>query len=209
MNFPKTEEQFLITTSSDQQLELLTSPGQETNPIAIICHPHPLYGGTMTNKVVTTLAKVFSELNYPTIRFNFRGIGKSTGTYGNGIGEIEDLLSVIEWTKKTLPQNKIILAGFSFGGYIAATVATKIFPEKLILVAPSVEHFDMSLLQIPCPWILVQGTEDEVVPAEKVFAWAQTQKIQPVLIEIEGATHFFHGRLIEMREKLLDCLKIK
>lgn len=200
------ESNFLIPGPAGQLEIITTSSPKNNSPISIICHPHPLHGGTMQNKVVTTLAKTFRELEYSTVRFNFRGIGKSTGAYDHGIGETEDLLAVIAWVKKVLPNQKIYLAGFSFGACVAIKVATEIVPEKLICVAPGIEHFDVSNLQIPCPWILVQGEQDEVVPPQVVFAWMKSQTIQPEVISIEGATHFFHGKLVELRERLIETL---
>ena len=189
------------------KLELATTSGRQNSPVAIICHPHPLYGGTMQNKVVTTLEKTFRELDFSTVRFNFRGIGKSTGVYDQGVGEVKDLLAVVAWVKELLPQRKIYLAGFSFGGCVAIKAATEILPERLVVVAPGVEHFDVSTLQVPCPWILVQGEQDEVVPPALVYAWMEKQRIQPTLIKIVEATHFFHGKLIEMRERLLEAIR--
>jgi uncharacterized protein len=204
---PSTESNFLIPAPAGQLEIATTTANKNSSPITIICHPHPLYGGTMQNKVVTTLAKTFQELEFSTVRFNFRGIGKSTGSYDNGIGEAEDLRAIINWVKQVLPNQKIYLAGFSFGACIAIKVATEIVPEELICVAPGVEHFDVSTLQVPCPWILIQGTADEVVPPHLVYAWAKTQHIQPEIIEIEGASHFFHGKLVELRDRLIATLK--
>lgn len=205
--FPKDEKTFLLPASNGN-LELHTTPEPKDSPIAIICHPHPLYGGTMQNKVVTTLAKTFRELNFRTIRFNFRGIGKSTGTYDNGKGELEDLLSIYHWIKTIEPETKITLAGFSFGAYIATKASTIVPAEKLICVAPAVEHFDMSELNnIPCPWILILATADEVVSYPKQLEWLNLQKNPPFLIQIEGASHFFHGKLVELKDKLFAALK--
>src|SRR6476660_7667640 len=120
-------------------LEVAENPAPPTSTImttAIICHPHPLYGGSMTNKVVTTLGRAFENLGATTIRFNYRGVGKSEGKYDNAVGEIQDLLAIIQYAKQKYPYNKFWLAGFSFGTYIAFMAALDIIPEKLILVAP-------------------------------------------------------------------------
>jgi len=151
--------------------------------IGVICHPHPLYQGTMNNKVVTTIAKAWQELGLPTVRFNFRGVGASEGSYGNGVGEIEDLQAVLAELQQQYPQVNFWLAGFSFGSFIALSVATqqrfpKRFPiQALLTVAPPVHHFDFLNLQIPpCPWLIIQGLLDTVVPADKVLSWVEEIK---------------------------------
>lgn len=170
---------------------------------AVICHPHPLFGGTMHNKVVTTLAKTFQYLGLHTVRFNFRGVGKSEGQFDNGDGELNDLLAVIEWVQRERAQQDIWLAGFSFGAYIAAKAATLIPAKKLVTIAPAVEHFPMQHIPpILCPWILVQGDQDEVVPAEAVYAWAEQRDPKPIIVRFPQAGHFFHGQLGELRSEL-------
>lgn len=175
--------------------------------VAIICHPHPLHGGTMNNKVVTTLARTCRELGLATVRFNFRGVGKSEGEFGHGVGEVSDLLAVVEWVKQSCPNAILWLAGFSFGGFIAASVATEIPVAQLITVAPQVSRFkETKLPSITVPWILVQGEQDEVVSPEEVFTWVETLEFKPQVIRVEGAGHFFHGKLVELRERLKSCL---
>jgi alpha/beta superfamily hydrolase len=174
----------------------------------VICHPHPLFGGTMHNKVVTTLAKVANELAIPSVRFNFRGVGKSTGQYDDGVGEIDDLQTIIEWVNKTRPHTRLWLAGFSFGSYIAAEVATTGIAERLISIAPPATrwHFQ-EITKMPCPWLVVQGDADEVVEPAAVFDWFATKHPQVDMIRMENASHFFHGRLIELREILINKLQ--
>jgi alpha/beta superfamily hydrolase len=178
--------------------------------IGIICHPHPLYEGTMHNKVVTTLVRAFQKLGVTAIRFNFRGVGKSEGAYAEGIGEAEDLFAVVNWVKNQYPDNQIWLAGFSFGSYIAACVATKIHPQQLILIAPPVHHFgfvDLPEMHYPC--MVVQGEEDEVVPPQKVYAWVNSLRNPPQLFKLPNVGHFFHGHLITLRELLVKELSFK
>lgn len=208
--FPLTETTFLLKGPTGA-IETLVSPELENtrNVIAILCHPHPLFGGTMHNKVVTTLARTFHELNIPTVRFNFRGVGKTEGTFAEGIGETDDLLAIIQWVKETSPGKVIWLAGFSFGGFVAARAATQIPVAQLVTVAPQVSRFiETSLPPITCPWILIQGDKDEVVSAAEVYAWIDTLKIKPHLIRIAEAGHFFHGKLVELREKLTLALEM-
>lgn len=191
------------------ELELLTQfPEHEINTIMIICHPHPLFGGSMQNKVVTTLAKVCEELAIASIRFNFRGVGKSTGVHDEGVGEIEDLKTVIAWALSIYPKAHIWLAGFSFGAYISAAVAATGVGEQLISIAPPTMRWGFQkLTDMPCPWLVVQGDKDEVVEAEEVFSWFAAHHPQATVIRMNDASHFFHGRLLELRELVFNYLK--
>jgi uncharacterized protein len=179
-----------------------------SNFVGIACHPHPLYDGTMNNKVVTTLSRAFNHLGLVSIRFNFRGVGKSEGEYAYGIGEVEDLRAVIEWSRQQFPGNRLLLAGFSFGSFIAAKMATEVMPEILILVAPPV-HYDnfKDLTYFPFPTLVVQGENDEVIQSQEVFAWVDRLSPQPKLIRMPGVGHFFHGKLIELRDSIFAFLK--
>jgi len=172
----------------------------EPHGIAVICHPHPLYGGTMQNKVVHTLAKSFAANNQTAVRFNFRGVGISEGSYDEGKGEIDDVLAVTDWIAEQQEGLPVILAGFSFGSYVALQAAEMIKPAALITVAPPVRMFDFdNLHSVSCPWLLIQGDEDEVVDVNSVINWAATMKVSPEVNIIEGSSHFFHGKLIELR----------
>jgi alpha/beta superfamily hydrolase len=191
------------------ELEVVTEMPADvsSNVVAIICHPHPLFGGTLSNKVVSTLARTFKEMQIPTVRFNFRGVGKSTGQHDEGIGEIDDLLAVISWVKQVRPNSVFWLAGFSFGSCIAAKVAVTGVAERLISIAPPVMRWGFDQITVmPCPWIVIQGDKDEVVAADEVFAWFSRYHPQAQVIAMEGAGHFFHGRLVELRETLLKAL---
>jgi alpha/beta superfamily hydrolase len=208
--FPANEPSFLLPGPVGD-LEVVAMPPNPESPgrsaTAIICHPHPLFGGTMTNKVVSTLARTFSDLGLATVRFNFRGVGKSTGTFADGIGEIDDLLAVVEWVKQASPQHEIWLAGFSFGAAVSAHVATRIPVSQLVSIAPPVPRFGLlDLPPVTCPWIVVQGETDDVVQPEAVFNWVATRNPEPQLIRMAGAGHFFHGRLLELRELLVEAL---
>lgn len=206
----KNPEQTIFLKGPVGRLETIVAlPGIANKPItAIICHPHPLYGGTMNNKVVSTLHRTFRDLGLMTIRFNFRGIGQSQGEYGHAKGEVEDLFAVYQWVKKTYPKHTIWLAGFSFGSYIAAQLANNQPVQKLISIAPPVNHFDFtSLNKINCPWLIIQGIDDEVVPTKMVRDWQNQTSIPTTYIEIANATHFFHGKLVELRETLTAVLQ--
>lgn len=169
----------------------------------VICHPHPLYGGTMTNKVVTTLARAFLDFGMPVVRFNFRGVGASAGGYADGLGETDDALAVIEWLRARFPGRGLWLGGFSFGGAVAIRAAVRIQPRALITVAPAVDRIAGTAELLPdCPWLIVQGDQDDLVPIAATRAWVQSQAQPPRLIELAGAEHFFHGRLADLREQV-------
>lgn len=176
-----------------------------STPIAVICHPHPLYGGSMTNKVVHILAKSFIELGVVTVRFNFRGVGKSEGEFDHGLGEAEDLKQVVASLKEWKPDSPIWLAGFSFGAYVVTRAQSFIKPEKLLLVAPPVSMYEFDELpEITVPWMVIQGGLDEVIDAEVVKKWVSLQTHQPILIWMEEASHFFHGKLNDVKDAILS-----
>lgn len=208
MTFLKTNQNFLIPGPAGQVEVMITRPEKSKKTITgIICHPHPLHGGTMNNKVVTTLAKALDQLGLNTVRFNFRGVGKSEGQYSYGVGEIEDLKAILKWVKQSRQRDNIWLAGFSFGAYISAKVAQDQIVTQLISIAPPVFYEDFtSLRKMTFPWLIVQGDQDEVVPFDQVRAFVH-QILSPVkFVVVPGASHFFHGRLIELRELLVRYL---
>lgn len=175
--------------------------GEERPVTAVICHPHPLHGGTLRNKVVTIIERSLRELGLHTLRFNFRGVGKSEGTFGDGQGELEDLRAVVDWVRQVRPDTDLWLAGFSFGSYIALKAAQELPVRQLITIAPPVERYEFSELPAPdCPWLAVQGDEDDVVSPQAVFDWAENMGPDAVsLMVMEGAGHFFHRRLMDLR----------
>jgi alpha/beta superfamily hydrolase len=175
---------------------------------AVVCHPHPLYGGNMDNKVVTTLARALQECGMPTVRFNFRGVGASAGNYDEGNGETADAAAVAEWAAARWPQTGLVLAGFSFGAYIATRLATARAVKHLITVAPPVQRFDFSAVAKPtCPWLIVQGSEDELVDAQAVLAWADAPKPGLRFVMLPGVGHFFHGHLAELRDVVVQEIR--
>jgi len=175
-------------------------------PVAICCHPHPLHGGSMQNKVVHILAKSFTELGAHVVRFNFRGVGQSTGAFAEGVGERDDLLAVVDWCQKNWPGAPIWLAGFSFGAYVAAMTHGQIEPQRLVLVAPPVDMYpEIKTIQIKTPgWLLIQGGQDEIVEANAVLAWAEQQTVAAETLFFAEAGHFFHGKLNLIKEGLLN-----
>jgi uncharacterized protein len=198
---PAVERLSITGPSGSLEGILETPPEADASRIAVICHPHPVYGGTMTNKVVHTLAKAFNELSVPAIRFNYRGVGASVGAYDEGRGETLDTLAVVGWANERWPQAKLWLGGFSFGGAVALRAAAQIEPARLVTVAPAIQRVDVTRVQPPrCPWLIVQGDNDELVNAVEIQTWAQSLDPPPQLSVLAGVDHFFHGRLNELRE---------
>lgn len=188
---------------------LETPAGADDSRIAVICHPHPVYGGTMTNKVVHMLAKAFNELGVPAIRFNYRGVGASHGAYDEGRGETLDALAVVRWAQERFPQAQLWLGGFSFGGAIALRTAAQTQPARLVTVAPAIQRVDVTRVPMPrCPWLIVQGDNDELVNAQEVQTWAQSLNPAPEFAMLAGVDHFFHGRLNELRDVVVRWVAV-
>lgn len=189
-------------------IEALVSESKNSNEYAVICHPHPLHGGSMHNKVVTTIAKALDKHNINTIRFNYRGVGDSNGSYDNGVGEINDLMAVYSWGKKYFEEKSCLLAGFSFGSYICAAATKEIKPIALITLAPAISSQDYK--NIPnhlCPWLFVQGEKDEVVDANKGIAWAKQHPNKPQIKLMADTSHFFHGKLQQLEEIIIAFIE--
>jgi alpha/beta superfamily hydrolase len=178
----------------------LPEPGVARNTVAIICHPHPLHGGSLHNKVVTILERSLRELGAKTVRFNFRGVGGSEGEHDDGRGETLDLLAVADWIRKELPDHDLWLAGFSFGAYIAL-LASRHLPVKLMVsIAPPAGRWDFTAVLSPtCPWLVVQGEADDVVDPQDVYDWIDSLEEKPTLVRMEDTGHFFHRRLMDLR----------
>jgi uncharacterized protein len=209
MSFRPPPLQSLRLAGKAGQLEALLEEPADGTPrrFGVVCHPHPLHGGTMHNKVVHTVARALQELGTPTLRFNYRGVGTSEGSYDEGRGETADALSVIEWGRTHYPHATLVLAGFSFGAMVALRAAAVAAPAQLITVAPAVTRADYAQIARPdCPWLLIQGDADDVVDPAAVSAWAQRLNPPPVLKVLAGAGHFFHGRLHELRDAVLSGL---
>jgi alpha/beta superfamily hydrolase len=182
-------------------------PGAAPAVVGVVCHPHPLYGGTMQNKVVHTLARAMQELGAPTVRFNFRGVGGSAGSYDGGLGEVEDALAVCAWARRRWNCQPLWLAGFSFGSAVALQAAVTVQPRSLVTVAPPVGRIIVSPVVRPaCPWLVVQGDHDELVDVVQVRRWVDEFTPPPRLVVLNEAEHFFHGRLGELRASVLEFL---
>lgn len=204
-------EQPLLLPAPCGVLEVRYAAPTAGRPVAVICHPHPLFGGSLDNKVVFTLLRSFQQLGLGTLRFNFRGVGASSGQYDEGHGELDDLASLCRWLVQQ-GIDRLWLAGFSFGAYIAArgcqaAAGWSVTVEQLILVAPPVGRFDFSPLQrFDCPVTLLQGEADELVAADSVTAWAAQLQSPHRLLRFAGCSHFFHGQLVELRNRLVAAL---
>jgi len=172
--------------------------------IAVICHPHPQHHGTMHNKVVTTLARAFAQLGATAVRFNYRGVGASAGSYADGIGEREDALAVVEWCRARWPDRPVYLGGFSFGGAVAIAIAASVTARGLVTVAPPVDRLPPDLSPPTCPWVLVHGDADDVVTSGPVLDWCATLAMPPKIVLLRGVGHFFHGRLSDITQAVHD-----
>ena len=191
-------EPFRITGPAGEIEALSEAPAGPPSALAVICHPHPLYGGSMGNKVVHMLAAGLRERGAQSLRFNFRGVGHSAGEFDNGEGETGDLCAVVEQAQQRFPDLPLWLAGFSFGAWVAARGVTLagLRPRGLLLVAPPVNMYDFAGLPgMPVPWMVIQGRQDEIVPADAVAQWVKRQQPAPLFVALPDAGHFFHGRL--------------
>lgn len=185
---------------------LLETPPETAEPhaVAVVCHPHPLHGGTMKNKVAHTLARSFLDLGAPALRFNFRGVGRSDGSFDNGNGELDDALAALDWMRARWPEARLWLGGFSFGAGVSIEAASHRPVEWLVSVAPPVERMPLERIRIPrCRWLLLQGGADEVVDPQGVADWARSIDQGPAFEWFEGVGHFFHGNLTALRERIV------
>ena len=185
--------------------------------LAIICHPSPRDGGTMNNKVVTTLARTFTEMGVTSLRFNFRGVGQSHGEHGDAIGEIDDTKAVIHWAQKHYPHHIIWLAGFSFGSYIAYNIACNPnynnIIQHLIMLAPAVNYpYFKNFKQLnpdvtpPCPVLVIIAEQDELVPVVEIHDWIKHSLLTPDILLFK-TSHFFHGELMNLRLNIIKTLQ--
>jgi len=199
---PRTTERLTIDGPAGA-LELARNiPAHAPRGVALVAHPHPLQGGTLDNKVAQTLAKTFFALGYAVTRFNFRGVGKSEGTFDDGIGETADALAALAFAQQrygtAAGAPPIVLAGFSFGTFVQTRVAQSVAAERLVLVGPAVQRFAPAT--VPENTIVIHGEEDDIVPLADVLAWARPQAL-PVVV-FPGCGHFFHGRLAELQRAI-------
>lgn len=191
---------------------LLDEPTNQTGGaprgVAVIAHPHPLFGGTMDNKVVQTLARAFVLCGWRAVRFNFRGVGGSTGAYDEGPGELEDLLSVVG---ECAPHGPLALAGFSFGAYVASGAVERLFSDRsiaqIVLVGTAVGRFAVAPVPatLQLNTLVIHGEHDDTVPLAEVFEWARPQNM-PITV-VPGGSHFFHGQLSLLKSLVVRHLR--
>ncbi len=183
----------------------IDTPVGDVRGVAVLCHPHPLHGGTMDNKVVQTLARAFVQLGWRAVRFNFRGVGASEGQWDGGKGEVDDALAVVAAQRD--PALPLALGGFSFGGYVAAQAAARLAAagapvQRVVLVGPATSTFVVP--PVPADSLVIHGEADDVVPLKATLDWARPQGL-PVVV-LPGVGHFFHGQLTRLRELVLRGL---
>ena len=184
------------------------APAGMAGGVALWCHPHPLHGGSMDNKVVQTLARAAVAMGFTSVRFNFRGVGDSAGAWDDGRGEIDDALAVLAAYR--VAGEPLLLGGFSFGSFVATQVAARLADgrvaggpaDRLVLVGPATGRFDLA--PVPDDTLVIHGETDDVVPLADVLAWARPQAL-PIVV-VPGAGHFFHGRLPLLRQIVTRAL---
>lgn len=181
------------------------SPAGEPRGVAVVCHPHPQFGGTLDNKVVQTLARAFVQLGWRCVRFNFRGIGNSAGQWDEGVGEIDDALAVIAASR--IAGAPFMLAGFSFGACVASHAASRLAddekPQRMVLIGPSTLKQPMA--KVPADTLVIHGEADDVVPLAATLDWARPQSL-PVVV-FPGVGHFFHGQLGLLKSTVVQELQ--
>lgn len=206
------DEQLIHLQGPCGRLEAIAAAPAASQPeagvVSIICHPHSLMGGTMNNKVVHTVARARRDNGQRAVRFNFRSVGDSEGEFDHGIGESDDLLAVIDWVRQVRPADRIWLAGFSFGSFVAARTCARALElgapvDRLLLIAPAVVNYAFDeLTQFPVPLTMIYGDADEVVDPHEIARWFDRVRSEKTLHCFSGAGHFFHGRLTELKSVL-------
>lgn len=176
--------------------------------LALVCHPHPLYGGTMENKVVTTLSRACTDAGLVAVRFNFRGVGGSEGSFSGAEGETEDAIAVLDWAIQATGARHFVLAGFSFGAYVSLRLARVRRPLQLVSVAPPLNYTDAPAWVPPaCPWLVIHGDADDVVDCRQTLERLKGVRPPPQVHVLAGVGHFFHGRLGDLRTLIAPVLQ--
>ncbi|MCP8897725.1 alpha/beta hydrolase [Gilvimarinus xylanilyticus] len=191
------------------RLEVAASAGDANGPYrgrnlcAVVAHPHPLHGGTMDNKVVTTLQRCYRDLGVDSLRFNFRGVGASEGEHDHAVGEVDDMLAVLRAAEAARPGAEFLVAGFSFGSSVAARASYHVNAAHLCLVAPPIPRYDFDREgQFNAPLTVLQGERDERVEAQAVKTWSESLRGVVRYHAFADTGHFFHGQLVALKETL-------
>ncbi len=179
---------------------VVDDPGPTRRGLALIAHPHPLHGGSLENKVVTTISKILHDLGYVAVRPNFRGVGSSEGEYDHGEGEVADMLAVLAFVRARYPDLALILAGFSFGAVIQSRVNETAQAEHLLLIGPALNLFQMG--SAPANTLVIHGEKDAIVPVDQVRSWTTQHGV--TLAVVRDADHFFHKKLSELKQHILQ-----
>ena len=180
---------------------VIDDPQTNRRGLLLLAHPHPLHGGSLENKVITTLAKAGVELGWVAVRPNFRGVGMSEGAFDAGVGETEDLLAVVRFVEESYPDLPWVLAGFSFGAYVQQRLRQQLSARRLILVAPAVPLYEFD--SVPADTVVIIGDADELISPAAMRQWTQEQHLS--LKVIPGAGHFFHGKLKELKQAFVEA----
>ncbi len=199
---PRTEKRAVAGPAGQLQCAI-DAPEGAARGLALICHPHPLHGGTMDNKVVVTLARAHLQCGWRSVRFNFRGVGASDGAWDGGRGEIDDAVAVARALREG--DEPLALAGFSFGGYVASHAAAALGASSLVLIAPATQNFTVAAA--PAGTLVVHAEADEIVPLASTLDWARPQAL-PVVV-VPGGGHFFHGQLPLLKALVVRHLRLQ
>ncbi len=201
MEKPKQTEQLQLNGAAGKLEAALRLPAGDPQFCGLVCHPHPLYGGSFNNKVVTTLERTAVRAGGVVLRFNFRGVGQSEGLHDGGLGETVDTVQLASWLRDQYPDLPFWVAGFSFGSMVASRAAAALAEQghavsRLLLVAPPVARYQWpTVAECQAPTWVIQGEADEVVEPEEVYAWVEKQTPKPAIMRLPAAGHFFHGQL--------------
>lgn len=209
MGKPESTEQLTLSGPAGALEAILEQPkeGAVVGSV-VVCHPHPLHGGTMQNKVAHTLARAFANCGLQALRFNFRGVGQSDGAFDDGEGELQDVLAAAKWLQERSVALPLWFAGFSFGAAMAVRAAAESAPAGLVSIAPATARFAGKLAQQPrCPWLIVQGDQDELVPVDETIDWVNALEPGPELDIFPDTEHFFHGKLVLLRNVVEEFIR--
>jgi alpha/beta superfamily hydrolase len=194
------------------QLEALLLEVPDAQGVVLVCHPNPVQGGTMLNKVVSTLQRTARDGGYHTLRFNYRGVGASAGSHDMGTGEVDDAEAVAAWLQEKYPNLPVTLLGFSFGGFVAAALGARLeaqgrVPSKLFMIAPAVHRLTAETPSASqCPLVVIQPDTDEVIEPQAVYDWSANLGRAHELLKVAECGHFFHGKLTDLKDLLLPRL---
>ncbi|HEY0914123.1 MAG TPA: alpha/beta fold hydrolase [Solimonas sp.] len=208
---PGQNSEWLVDGPAGRIEALLSAPkGGAPRGFAVICHPHPLFGGAMSNKVVYTLSSGALQAGLATLRFNFRGVGRSGGLHDEGRGETADVLHLAGLMRELLPQGPRVLAGFSFGAFVALKAAAELRPDALVSIAPPFGKYfggEAPPRHPGCPWLVVHSRDDDTVSYDETHEILMEYTPPPRLVTVDGAGHFFHGRLQDISAELVPFLQ--